>query len=90
MIRAAEGQIWLLYPDDPDNPWVVGFEEVLYQFTGKEGRRDDRTDTLAYAVLSCDHFGYGPTCEKDLPQPAAVLPGLTASERRAARRHPWE
>jgi predicted phage terminase large subunit-like protein len=68
IIRAEQGEIFLPYPDDPQNPWVSQFEEELYGFTGKEGGRDDGVDCLAYACLSLDRFGYGAGCD-ELPPP---------------------
>jgi hypothetical protein len=73
VIRAEQGQIWLPYADDPAYPWVAAFEEELYGFTGKEGRSDDQTDALAYAVLSIDQLGYG-ACD-ELPEPPPRRPG---------------
>jgi predicted phage terminase large subunit-like protein len=57
VIRAEQGRILLPYPNDSQNPWVQDFEEEMYSFTGKEGRPDDRVDTLAYAVLEMDRLG---------------------------------
>jgi hypothetical protein len=66
VIRAEQGQIYLPDPKDPRNPWVGGFEDECYTFSGKEGRPDDRTDCLCYAVLSIDRFSLGPA-EDELP-----------------------
>jgi predicted phage terminase large subunit-like protein len=66
VIRAEQGQIYLPDPKDPRNPWVGGFEEECYSFTGKEGRPDDRVDCLCYGVLSIDRFSLGPS-EDELP-----------------------
>jgi hypothetical protein len=66
VIRAEQGQIYLPDAKDPRNPWVGGFEEECFAFTGKEGRPDDRVDCLCYAVLSIDRFSLGPA-EDALP-----------------------
>jgi hypothetical protein len=76
IIRAVQGQIWLPHSDDRDNPWIVEFEEELLQFSGKEGRPDDQIDTLAWAVLSCDYFGYRPQVESELPVPSGRRPRI--------------
>ena len=70
IIKAEQGEIYLPYLDDVNSPWVGGFEEELYAFTGKEGRPDDQTDTVAYAVLAIDKFGYGSTDQ--LPERVAT------------------
>jgi hypothetical protein len=73
IIRAEQGQIWLPYPHDHENPWVGGFEEELYSFTGKEGRPDDRTDTLCYAVIAIDRLGYS-SAVQELPATSEDYP----------------
>lgn len=73
IIRAEQGQIWLPHPNDQQKPWVGDFEEELYAFTGKEGRPDDRRDTLSYAVLAIDKLGYVGASE-ELPAVSSDYP----------------
>ncbi len=74
VIRAEQGQIYLPHVDDDRYPWVAGFEEELYAFTGKEGRPDDRCDCLSYAVLSIDKLGYsdGSMTADEMPRSIAT------------------
>ncbi|VTS08533.1 terminase large subunit domain-containing protein [Tuwongella immobilis] len=71
IIRAQSGQIYLLQDaDGQDLPWVAAFLDECEQFTGLAGNRDDRVDTLAYAVL-------------EMPTLAANGPTWVAASRRA-------